>query len=521
MLSQKSLANRYEGILEVLNRGDFFGFITCDALKTQGYSDVFCPKDELGALRRGDHVSFNVHMVRERLHAFNVQKVQGASDAVQFFAGVLKGAASNSNPFGIIECKETFKRFGRDISVRSGLIFEAGLNPGDLCKFHLEKAGKGLMPHAKGVSRLTEADMDALEFQSISKEPVEPPPPPSPPHPATDHEYYQNYYQDSTTSEGTWRSLPTRVEGTMRKNGAANGKFGFIQSDDDGQDIFVLSTSCEEWDYKLPPIGTRVSYEVVANPQSGKPMAGNLKSVDGRESLWPWGQQEAEESATNSRSKGLGRSHEAAENRPKPSKQRPNPSKQEPDEKRQKTSGSAVLQLEDRHLGDDGLRNYLEQENDSFENSSFEVVNLAGNELTDAGLATLVEFLLAKQKPLKRLDLCRNRLVEPAALCEILQEGTCGLSSSHGLRTLALIGNPVTDVGFVSIFDAIYQLKINSGGDLCPPFQLKVDSNPPPGEAPDREDMFQTIAQMGLRICIVKPPPAAIDKDADVLLYLA
>lgn len=95
------------------------------------------------------------------------------------------------------------------------------------------------------------------------------------------------------------------------------------------------------------------------------------------------------------------------------------------------------------------------------------------------------------------------------------------MSSSHGLRTLALIGNPVTDVGFVSIFDAIYQLKINSGGDLCPPFQLKVDSNPPPGEAPDREDMFQTIAQMGLRICIVKPPPAAIDKDADVLLYLA
>merc|ERR1712046_82598 len=127
----------------------------------------------------------------------------------------------------------------------------------------------------------------------------------------------------------------------------------------------------------------------------------------------------------------------------------------------------------------------------------------------------------AQGKPLKRLDLCNNCLVEPVALCQILQEGTYGLSSSNGLRQLVLTSNPITDVGFITLFDALLQLKISSSEKLRSPFEFEVDRDAPPGEpsASDREGMFQTIAEMGMNICIVKPG-GDIHKDADVLLKL-
>lgn len=199
----------------------------------------------------------------------------------------------------------------------------------------------------------------------------------------------------------------------------------------------------------------------------------------------------------------------------------------EPDAKRQKTISSGVLQLEGRNLGDDGLKKYLDEERCKLEqliseNSSvLEFVNVSGNNLSDDGVETLVDFLQAQEKPLKRLDVRNNRLTEPLALCQILREGTCGLSSSQGLRQLALTGNPITDVGFISIFDEMYQLKVNSGGTLRPPFEIEVDKNAPAGEASaeDREGMFETIAEMGITICVIKPGVKR-DNEADIILKL-
>merc|ERR1711871_293269 len=61
-------------------------------------------------------------------------------------------------------------------------------------------------------------------------------------------------------------------------------KYGFISPDDGSNDIVVLPVSCEEWNYKLPPIGTHISYMIVTDKKTGKPRAEDVKSIDGNAS---------------------------------------------------------------------------------------------------------------------------------------------------------------------------------------------------------------------------------------------
>ena len=55
--------------------------------------------------------------------------------------------------------------------------------------------------------------------------------------------------------------------------------FGFIQPDDGGKDVFVHISAVERAGMQNLNEGQKISYEVVADPRTGKSSADNLRAV--------------------------------------------------------------------------------------------------------------------------------------------------------------------------------------------------------------------------------------------------
>lgn len=78
---------------------------------------------------------------------------------------------------------------------------------------------------------------------------------------------------------------------------AINGNFGFIKQDQEGPDMFVLPP--------FPPVGSRVSYDIIIDPKTGRPRADNVSTLEAAPIWGEPGQQQRGATALDSLLDGM------------------------------------------------------------------------------------------------------------------------------------------------------------------------------------------------------------------------
>lgn len=153
---------------------------------------------------------------------------------------------------------------------------------------------------------------------------------------------------------------------------------------------------------------------------------------------------------------------------------------------------------------DEGLREWLASEGprhlDMLGPGALDCVDFSHNSLTDEGADRLVDFLLGRSQPTRRLKLFHNRLREPRALCRLLEDPHCGVGAPDGIAELHLSHNLVRRTMVQQLLNSVGCRVAKLGGPLRPPLWLRLERNT------ELSDEAQSLAkeggQFGVKLCL-------------------
>ena len=156
---------------------------------------------------------------------------------------------------------------------------------------------------------------------------------------------------------------------------------------------------------------------------------------------------------------------------------------------------------------DDGLKRWLHEQADKHLDGlgcaifPLDCVDVSHNNLTDDGVNALVDYLLKRQQPTRRLKLFSNRLREPPSMCDLIRDGCCGIGARNGLSELHLSHNLITESMVDNLLGATGKAIAACGGRLRQPFYLRMELNSTL-EGLDPKRFSEDDGKRGFKICL-------------------
>jgi len=147
---------------------------------------------------------------------------------------------------------------------------------------------------------------------------------------------------------------------------------------------------------------------------------------------------------------------------------------------------------------DEGLRRWLEEEGDRHYaeqlsgSAALDCVDLSHNGLSDCACSPLVDFLLQKGLPTKRLKLFNNNLRSPKALCRLIEHDSFGVASRDGLMEIHLSHNGLTATFLGELLESVARCGVRGGQ----PLWLRAEKN-----GLNESDVDRVLPQRGLKVC--------------------
>jgi len=152
-------------------------------------------------------------------------------------------------------------------------------------------------------------------------------------------------------------------------------------------------------------------------------------------------------------------------------------------------------------LSDAGLRQWCDTEGPHhlarLGPGPLDCMDLSHNNLSDQGADDAVSFLLWRGQQTKRLKLFHNGLLEPLALCRLLEDERCGVGAVDGIMELHLSHNQMNLSIVERLLTSVATRLYKEARPLRPPLWLRVEHNNLDSEA---KDLLKEI-DSGVKLC--------------------
>jgi len=162
------------------------------------------------------------------------------------------------------------------------------------------------------------------------------------------------------------------------------------------------------------------------------------------------------------------------------------------------------VELADSQYDDDRLQKWCEEEGprelQRLGSGRLDAIDLSRNDITDEGVRLLVDLLRKHRQPTQRLKLFRNRLRDPDALCQLIEDEDLGAGAREGLSELHLSSNSITRDGLSRLLESLRRRHVACGG-FRQPIWLRVERNAGIQQG-SVEELAKEYTDKGLHICL-------------------